>query len=74
MFWGQRSNWSHLESHESKGHFRQKRYNLFMLHSMAMELIHVQKFEILYLLRGVKGQLGVIWGHMGQKVCLEKVL
>ena len=35
-----------------------------MLHSISMKLIHNHKLETLYLCYGVRGQLGVIWGHM----------
>ena len=50
-----------------KRSFSQKKcYNLFMLHSKTMGFIHVHYLETLYLCYGVKGQLGVIWGHRGQ--------
>ena len=43
-----------------------------MLHSMTIRLIHVHQLEPLYLCYGVKCQIGVIWGHRGQKVILTK--
>ena len=46
----------------SKGHFHQKCYDFFILHSMSTKLIHVHKLETFYLFCGVKCQPGVIWG------------
>ena len=37
-----------------------------------MRLMHVYQLETLYLCYGVNCQLGVIWGHRGQKVILTK--
>ena len=68
MLWGHMSIWGHLGTLGSKGHFHYKCYNLSMLHSMTIGLIHVDQLETLVWLYGVKCQSGVIWGHWGQKV------
>ena len=54
MLWGHMSIWGHLGTLGSKGHFHYKCYNLSMLHSMTIGLIHVHQFETLYLCYGVK--------------------
>ena len=46
--------------------------NLFMLHSIAMKLIHVHKLKIFYLFHGVKDKPWVIWCHRGLKVVFAK--
>ena len=48
--------------------FSIKCYNLSMLHSMTIRLIHVDQLETLLWLYVVKCQSGVIWGHWVQKV------
>ena len=45
-----------------------------MLHSMTIRLINVHQLETLYLCYGVKGQPGVIWGHMDQRSFSPKML
>ena len=72
MFWGQMSIWGHLGSLGSKAHFYYKCYNMSMLHSMTITLIHVHQLKTLYLRYGVKCKYGVIWGHWGQKVIFTK--
>ena len=54
MLWGHMSIWGHLGTLGSKGHFHYKCYNLSMLHSMTIGLIHVHQVETLYLCYGVK--------------------
>ena len=72
MLWGHMSIWGHLGTLGSKGHFHYKCYNLSILHSMTIGLIHVDQLETLVWLYGVKCQSGVIWGHWGRKVICTK--
>ena len=44
---GHMSIWGHLGTLGSKGHFHYKCYNLSMLHSMTIGLIHVDQLETL---------------------------
>ena len=60
--------WSHLGSQGSKGHFQYKCYNSSMLNSMTIRLMHVHQLETLYLYYGSTVNMGLFWGHRGQKV------
>ena len=57
MLWGHMSIWGHLGTLRSKGHFHYKCYNLSMLHSMTIGLIHVHQFETLCVM-GLNVNLG----------------